>query len=134
MTDWNRNIVEDFRANEGRVGGHFEGKAMLLLHHKGAKTGTERVNPVMYETLGDDFAIFASKNGADTNPDWLYNLKANPDTTVEVGTETIPVRARVAPSVEREPIWTKWKQANANFAEYEQKTTRQIPVVILERR
>ena len=134
MTDWNRHTIEEFRANEGRVGGYFEGKPILLLHHKGARSGTERVSPVMYERLDNGFAVFASKSGADTNPDWFHNVKAYPETKVEIGTETIPVTARVAGSAEREPIWAGWKQANPNFAEYELKTARQIPVVILERR
>lgn len=134
MSDWNKSTIDEFRANEGRVGGFFEGKALLLLHSFGAKSGTERVNPVMYETLDNGFAVFASKNGADTNPDWYHNLKAKPDTTVEVGAETISVRARVAGSEERERIWSKMKESNPNFAEYETKTSRTIPVVILDRR
>lgn len=134
MTDWNQNTIEEFRANEGKVGGYFEGRPILLLHHKGAQSGVERVNPVMYETLDNGFAVFASKAGADTNPDWYHNLKANPETTVEVGSETIPVKARIADPQEREPIWSRWKQANPNFAEYETKTSREIPVVILDRR
>jgi len=134
LTDWNQNTIEEFRANEGKVGGYFEGRPILLLHHKGAQSGVERVNPVMYETLDNGFAVFASKAGADTNPDWYHNLKANPETTVEVGSETIPVKARIADPQEREPIWSRWKQANPNFAEYETKTSREIPVVILDRR
>ena len=112
MTDWNQNTIEEFRANEGKVGGYFEGRPILLLHHKGAQSGVERVNPVMYETLDNGFAVFASKAGADTNPDWYHNFKANPETTVEVGSETIPVKARIADPQEREPIWSRWKQAN----------------------
>lgn len=134
MTDWNQNAIEEFRANEGKVGGYFEGRPILLLHHKGAQSGVERVNPVMYETLDNGFAVFASKGGADTNPDWYHNLKANPETTVENGSETISVKARIADPQEREPIWSRWKQANPNFAEYETKTSREIPVVILDRR
>ncbi|MCA1735318.1 MAG: nitroreductase family deazaflavin-dependent oxidoreductase [Actinobacteria bacterium] len=134
MTDLNQNTIEEFRANEGKVGGYFEGRPILLLHHKGAQSGVERVNPVMYETLDNGFAVFASKAGADTNPDWYHNLKANSETTVEVGSETIPVKARIADPQEREPIWSRWKHANPNFAEYETKTSREIPVVILDRR
>ena len=106
---------------------------MLLLHHKGAKTGTERVNPLAYRTVGDSMAIFASKGGAPTNPDWYYNLRAHPETTVEVGTETIPVVARVPDDAERAPIWEAQKRDNPGFADYETKTSRQIPVVILNR-
>jgi len=91
------------------------------------------VNPLGYQAVGDDFAVFASKAGAPTNPDWYHNLLAHPSTTVEVGTETIAVRARVASPEERQRIWTAQKAGVPQFAEYEEKTTRQIPVVILER-
>ena len=94
--DWNAKIVDEFRANAGKLGGPFEGADMLLLHTRGAKTGAERVNPVAYQHVGDDIAVFASKGGADTNPDWFHNLKAHPEVTVEVGSDTIDVRARVA--------------------------------------
>ena len=131
--DWNRQIIEEFRANAGVVGGMFTGMPLLLLHHKGAKTGTERVNPVAYQQLGDgSVAIFASKGGAPNNPDWYHNLVANPDATVEIGTESIPVRARVAKGDERERIWSKQKAELPQFAEYEQKTSREIPVVVLD--
>ena len=130
--DWNRKIIEEFRANEGRVGGPFEGAPMVLLHHKGAKSGTERVSPLVYRREGDRDVIFASKAGAPTNPDWFHNLVAHPETKIEVGTDVIPVRARVAEGDEREAIWTAQKQAMPGFAEYEAKTTRQIPVVVLE--
>jgi deazaflavin-dependent oxidoreductase (nitroreductase family) len=130
--DWNRRVVDEFRGNGGRVA-QFEGRPLLLLHHTGAKTGTERVNPLVYLPVGDDFAVFGSKAGADTNPAWYHNLRAHPDTTIEVGTETLPVHARVAESAERERIWEEQKRVNPNFAEYEQKTTRPIPVVVLER-
>ena len=94
MSDWNQQIIEEFRANDGRVGGNFEGRTLLLLHHTGAKTGTERVNPLAYQRLSDDsVAIFASKGGAPTTPDWFHNLVANPDVKVEIGTETF-ARAR----------------------------------------
>ena len=130
--DWNRRVIDEFRANAGTVEA-FEGRPLLLLHHKGAKTGTERVNPLVYLPVGDAFAVFGSKAGGPTNPDWYHNLRANPDTSVEVGTETIPVRARVAEGAERDAIWEEQKRVNSNFADYEQKTTRSIPVVILER-
>jgi deazaflavin-dependent oxidoreductase (nitroreductase family) len=130
--DWNRRVVDEFRGNGGKVA-QFEGRPLLLLHHTGAKTGTERVNPLVYMPVGDDFAVFGSKAGADTNPAWYHNLRAHPDATIEVGTETLPVHARVAESAERERIWEEQKRVNPNFAEYEQKTTRPIPVVLLER-
>jgi deazaflavin-dependent oxidoreductase (nitroreductase family) len=130
--DWNRRVVDEFRGNGGKVA-QFEGRPLLLLHHTGAKTGTERVNPLVYLPVGDGFAVFGSKAGADTNPAWYHNLRAHPDATIEVGTETLPVHARVAESAERERIWEEQKRVNPNFAEYEQKTTRPIPVVVLER-
>lgn len=132
MSDWNAEIIEEFRANDGRVGGMFEGRPLLLLHHVGAKTGTERVSPLMYQALAEGYAIFASKRGAPTNPDWFHNLLANPGTKVEVGSDTVAVTARVAGGDEREEIWARQKAAWSNFAEYEAATTREIPVVILE--
>ncbi len=134
MSDWNANIIEEFRTNEGRVGGMFEGAPLLLLHHIGAKTGIQRVNPLTYQPVGDSFAIFASKAGAPRHPEWLHNLRANPETSIEVGTATIDVTARLAEGDEREEIWNRQKQERPQFAEYEAKTDRQIPVIILERR
>ena len=130
--NWNAKIIEEFRANAGKVGGPFEGATVLLLHTRGARTGLERVNPLAYQPVGDDIAVFASKAGADTNPDWYHNLLANPLTTVEVGTDTVAVRARVAEGEERERIWERQKELMPGFAEYEQKTTRRIPVIVLE--
>ncbi len=133
MSDFNTQVIDEFRANHGKLASFGE-TTMLLLHHKGAKTGTERVNPVAYQVVGGDYAIFASKAGAPTNPDWYYNLVANPDTKVEIGDETIQVHARVAEGDERQRIWTKQMANIPNFASYEEKTDRQIPVVILEPR
>ncbi len=132
-TSWNDGIIEEFRANHGKVGGPFAGVPILLLHHTGARTGTVRVNPLAYQADGGRFVVFGSKGGAPTNPDWYHNLRANPEATVEVGTETIPVRARVAEGEERERIWNRQKQLMPGFAAYEQRTRRQIPVLILER-
>lgn len=133
MSDWNKDIIEEFRGNDGNVGGMFEGRPLLLLHHVGAKSGTERVSPLMYQTLDDGFAIFASKGGADQNPAWFHNLKSNPETTVEIGTDTVTVRTRVAEGEEHDRIWAQQKRDFSFFAEYEQKTSRsKIPVVILE--
>ena len=131
--NWNAKIIEEFRANAGKVGGPFEGATVLLLHTRGARTGLERVNPLAYQPVGDDIAVFASKAGADTNPDWYHNLLANPLTTVEVGTDIVEVRARVAEGEERERIWERQKELMPGVAEYEQKTTRRIPVIVLER-
>jgi deazaflavin-dependent oxidoreductase (nitroreductase family) len=133
MSDWNAAIIDEFRANGGKLGGNFEGAPMLLLHSTGARSGQERVAPMMYQEVGDDLAVFASKAGAPTNPDWYHNLVANPDATIEIGTETVPVRARVAEGEERERIWETQKERYPGFAEYEEKTDRIIPVVILER-
>ena len=135
MNDFNQQIVDEFRANGGKVGGMFEGAPMVLLHHKGAKSGTERVNPLMYRDLGDgSLAVFASKGGAPTNPDWYHNLVANPETTIEIGTEQHTVRARVADDDERERIWEAQKKDFPQFAEYENTAQgRSIPVVILQR-
>jgi deazaflavin-dependent oxidoreductase (nitroreductase family) len=136
MADRNQEIIDEFRANEGRVGGHFEGRTLLLLHHRGARTGTERVNPVAYRRLSpDSVAVFATHSGGPTNPDWFHNLVANPDATVEIGTETFPVRARVAGGEERERIWERQKSDWPTFAEYDEQTKgiREIPVVVLDR-
>jgi deazaflavin-dependent oxidoreductase (nitroreductase family) len=133
--DFNTSIVNEFRANGGKVGGPFDGAPMILLHHRGARTGNERVNPLVYQPVGDNFAVFASKGGAPTDPQWFRNLLAHPRTTVEVGTETIPVVARVLEGDERDEIWTKQKQLMPGFAQYETnaKAHRAIPVVLLER-
>ena len=133
MNDWNQQIIAEFRANDGKVGGPFEGAPMVLVTHKGARTGTERVTPLMALLDGDDIVIFASKAGAPDNPDWYHNLVANPATTVELGTETLPVRARVAEGAERDDLWTRQKTAYPQFQEYENSTSRVIPVVVLER-
>jgi deazaflavin-dependent oxidoreductase (nitroreductase family) len=134
MSDFNTPIIEEFRANGGKVGGNFEGAPILLLHTTGAKSGQERVNPMMYRKVGDDIAVFASKAGAPTNPDWYYNLVAHPEATAEIGTETVNVVARVAKGDERTEIWEPQKNEYPGFAEYESKTTREIPVVILKRK
>jgi deazaflavin-dependent oxidoreductase (nitroreductase family) len=132
VSDWNRKIIDEFRANQGRVGGPFEGAPLLLLHTTGARTGQERVNPVMYRDLGGPVAVFASKAGAPTHPDWYRNLTANPEVTAEIGTETRHFRARTAADDEREPIWNQHKKDYPGFADYETKTDRTIPVVILD--
>ena len=133
VSGWNDKIIEEFRSNDGRVGGNFEGAPLLLLHSTGAKSGRERVSPMMYRKVGDAWAVFASKAGADSNPDWYYNLLANPRARIEVGTQTFDVTARTTSDEEREPIWSAQKAEYTGFAGYEQKTSRQIPVVILEK-
>jgi len=132
-TDFNAKIIEEFRANSGHVGGPFAGAPLLLLHHTGAKTDIARVSPVMYQPVGDDLAVFASKGGAPSNPAWYHNLVAHPEAEVEVATDRFPVVARVANDAERAPIWDKQKHDYPGFAQYESRTTRTIPVVILER-
>ena len=135
MANWNENIIKEFRENEGRVGGPFKGRPLVLLHHRGAKSDVERVSPLATQRVDDDtWAVFASKGGAPTNPSWYYNVQAKPDVEIEFGTDTIPVRARVADGDERERIWTEQKKLMPGFAEYEKKTSRVIPVVVLERR
>jgi deazaflavin-dependent oxidoreductase (nitroreductase family) len=133
FNDWNRKIIEEFRANGGRVGGPFEGANLLLLHTTGARSGQERINPLAYQQVGDDYAIFGSKGGAPTDPDWYRNLVAHPAVTVEVGNETFDGTARVAEGEERDRIWTRQKELAPGFAEYESKTTRTIPVVVISR-
>ena len=132
MNDWNAAIVAEFRANGGKVGGQFEGSPLLLLHTVGARSGQQRVNPMMYRRVGGNYAVFASKAGAPTNPDWYYNLKAHPEVSAEIGTETVTLTARVATADERAPIWSAQKAEYPGFADYETKTSREIPVVILE--
>ena len=132
--DFNSKIIAEFRENGGKVGGRFEGGDMLLLHHTGARTGTQRVNPLAYQPVGESYAIFASKSGAPTNPDWYHNLLANPETTIEVGAETVKVKARVAEPAERDVIYDRQKERAPQFAEYEKTAAehRKIPVVVLD--
>jgi deazaflavin-dependent oxidoreductase (nitroreductase family) len=135
MSDFNQRVIDEFRANEGRVGGTYEGRTLLLLHHRGAKSGNEYVNPLAYQRLSDDsVAIFASKGGAPEHPAWFHNVVANPDVTVEIGTETFAARAHVADAEERAPIWERQKQDWTGFADYEEQTRgiREIPVVVLD--
>jgi len=131
--DFNGTIIEEFRANAGRVGGPFQGADMLILHHTGARSGAERVTPHGYQPVGESYAIFATKAGASTNPDWYHNLVANPDATVEVGTGTVKVVARVAEPTEREVIWARQKERSPQFTTYEDTAApRKIPVVVLD--
>ena len=133
MNAWNEKIIEEFRANDGVVGGDLAGVPLLLLHHTGAKSGIERVNPLAYQRNGNSVAVFASKGGAPTNPDWYHNLVANPDVSVEIGTETQTGTARVAGEEERARIWGAQKTLFPQFAEYETTAApRKIPVVVLD--
>ena len=130
----NQKIIDEFRSNAGKVGGPFENIPLLILHNRGAKSGQERLNPVAYRRDGDNFVVFASKGGAPDNPDWFHNLKANPDTTVQIGRERRNVRARVANPEERARLWPKAVKTYGGYADYQARAPREIPVVILERR
>jgi deazaflavin-dependent oxidoreductase (nitroreductase family) len=136
--DHNAGIIEEFRANEGRVGGPFEGAPMTLVHHRGRKTGRELVNPMMYLRDDEDpdvIYVFASKGGAPTNPDWYRNLVAAGAAEVEVGTETYPVTVSELTGEQRDRIYAEQARRYPGFAEYEQKTAgiRTIPVLALRR-
>ena len=131
--DWNKAIIEEFRANGGKVGGQFAGMPLLLLHTLGARSQQPRINPVAYTTDGDRLVIIASKGGAPTNPDWYYNVVARPLVTVEVGTEQFQARATIPAEPERTRLYDQMATARPNFAEYQRKTTRSIPVIVLTR-
>jgi deazaflavin-dependent oxidoreductase (nitroreductase family) len=131
--DWNKKIIDEFRSSGGQVGGQFAGAPLLLLTTTGAKTGQKRTTPVMYLPQGEQLAVFASKAGAPTNPDWYHNLVANPRATVEVGTETFEVEAEVADNEERDRLYAIQAERFPGFQEYQEKTTRRIPVVLLKR-
>jgi len=131
--DFNGKVIAEFRENGGKVGGFFEGAPLLLLHHNGAKSGTERVNPLVYQQVDGSYAIFASAGGQPRDPQWFRNLVAHPEVTIEVGTSTLKATARVAEGDERHSIWTTQKERMANFAEYEKNAApRVIPVVVLD--
>jgi deazaflavin-dependent oxidoreductase (nitroreductase family) len=132
--DFNRAIIEEFRASGGKLGGQFEGAPVLLLTTTGAKTGERRTTPVMYLPDGERMVIFASKAGAPTNPAWYHNLVANPTVTIEVGSETVDATAVVTTGGERERLFDRQAGLHPQFAEYAQKTTRQIPAIALERK
>ena len=127
----NKKIIDEFRANDGKVGGRFEGKTLLLLHTKGAKSGQERVNPTAYVRDDGNLVIIASKGGEPTNPNWYYNVVANPLVSVEVGTEKFQARARVAEEPERTRLYSKMVEMMPSFDDYRHKTTRVIPVIVL---
>ena len=126
--DRNRNIIEEFRAKDGKVGGYFEGAPMVLLHHIGARSGTERINPLVYLPDGDDMVIAATKGGSATNPDWYHNLKAHPRILVEVGARTIPIEATEVSGDERDGLWHRLTELRPGMAEYETRTTRIFPM------
>jgi deazaflavin-dependent oxidoreductase (nitroreductase family) len=131
--DFNQNIIAEFRANDGKVGGMFSGRPMLLLTTTGAKSGQARTTPLVHTRDGDRIVVIASKGGAPTNPAWYHNLVANPSVTVELGTEKFPARATVVTGPDRDRLYAAQAAMMPAFAEYQTRTTRQIPVIALER-
>jgi deazaflavin-dependent oxidoreductase (nitroreductase family) len=138
MNDWNTQTITEFRENEGRVGGMFEGAPIALVHHRGRKSGAEYVAPMMYLAADGDAStiyVFASKGGAPTHPDWYHNLTSAGLAEVEVGTETYPVTVSEVTGQERDRIYQKQASLYPGFAGYEEKTAgiRTIPVLALRR-
>ena len=131
--DWNQKVIDEFRANEGKVGGYFEGAPMVLIHHIGARSGKERVSPLVYLLDGDDMVIAATKGGAPSHPDWYHNLKAHPKIAVEVGTTEFVVGATEVTGPERDDLWHRLVEQRPGFADYETKTTRIFPMFRLSR-
>jgi deazaflavin-dependent oxidoreductase (nitroreductase family) len=133
VNEWNKAVVEEFRANSGKVGGNFAARQLLLLHTTGAKSGQTRINPLVYIKDGDRFVVVASKGGAPTNPDWYHNLVANPLVTVEAGIEKFQARATVAEEPERTRLFDQMAATMPGFGDYQLKTTRILPIVLLTR-
>jgi deazaflavin-dependent oxidoreductase (nitroreductase family) len=133
VNDFNRNLIAEFRAGEGKVSGAFEGAPLLLLTTTGAKTGRKHTTPLVFQQDGDRILVFGSKGGAPSHPAWYHNLVANPAVTVELPGETFEARAATIAGAERDRIWNAQKELMPGFAEYEAKTERQIPVIVLER-
>lgn len=131
MGDFNQAQIEEFRANRGRLGGAFEGAPVLLLHSIGARSGHERVNPVMYMAEGDRYLVFASAAGADNNPAWYWNLRAHPDAEIEIGDDRLDVHAVELTGAERDAKYALQAEKFPGFADYQRRTTRTIPVVAL---
>jgi deazaflavin-dependent oxidoreductase (nitroreductase family) len=134
MSDLNAGVIEEFRANGGKAGGMFEGAPLIIVHHVGARSGTEYETPLVYLAEGDDYVIFASKAGAHEHPGWYHNLKAEPNVSVEVGTDTLDVVAEEATGEERDRLYAIQEKRMPQFTEYAQKTDRKIPVVVLKPR
>jgi deazaflavin-dependent oxidoreductase (nitroreductase family) len=133
VNEFNRNLIGEFRAKDGKVTGVFAGAPVLLLTTTGARTGRKHTTPLVYQQDGDRIVVFGSKGGAPTHPAWYHNLVANPIVTVELPGETFEAKAATVEGPERERIWSAQKEIMPGFAEYEAKTDRQIPVVVLER-
>jgi len=132
--EFNRQVIEEFRAQDGSVGGAFAGAPMILVNHRGAKSGTVYTTPLVYTRDGENYVVIASKGGAPEDPQWFRNLRADPDITIEVGSTTLPVRARVAEGEERDRLYRAQADLMPNFDEYAKATTRTIPVVVFEPR
>ena len=131
---WNQDIIEQFRANQGTISdGQFKGRALLLLTTTGARSGKPFTVPLAFTRTGEDYVIIASKAGMPTNPDWYHNLVAHPTVKVEVGPETFEARARVTDGEERERLFAAQVALMPGFGDYQQKTTRVLPVIVLER-
>jgi deazaflavin-dependent oxidoreductase (nitroreductase family) len=133
FNEWNKQVIAEFRGNEGKVG-EDQNTSLLLLNTTGAKSGQPRTNPLAYYSENGRIFIFASKGGMPTNPDWYHNLVAHPDVTVELGAEKFAAKAVVLGEQERDEIYAKQAARASNFAEYQEKTTRKIPVVELVRK
>ena len=131
LNDWNAKTIAEFRSNHGKVGGDFEGAPLLLLHHVGARSGKPRINPMMYLKDGDRYLVFASKAGADTNPDWYHNLKTHPNVQIEVGDDVIDVHANEITGAERDRLYARQASLYSGFADYQRQTKRIIPVIAL---
>jgi deazaflavin-dependent oxidoreductase (nitroreductase family) len=131
--EFNRKLIEEFRENGGKVSGMFAGAPLLLLTTTGARSGQPRVAPLAYTTDNDRLVVMASKGGAPTHPDWFYNVRSNPDVTVELGAEAFPARATILQGAERQRLFDQMAAQMPNFAEYQRNTTRQLPVIVLER-
>jgi deazaflavin-dependent oxidoreductase (nitroreductase family) len=133
MSDWNTAIIEEFRANGGKVGGQFAGGNLLLLTTRGARTGNPHTTPLAYLPDGDRLVVSASAAGAPRHPAWFHNVRANPTVEVEVGTEVFEAVASVPEGEERDALWAKVTSAMPGFADYQTRTDRVIPVVVLTR-
>jgi len=131
VNEYNRRVIEEFRASGGRVGGAYLGTPLLLLTTTGARSGRPHTTPLAYLADGDTLVVFGTKGGAPTNPDWYFNLRASPIATVEVGTETFEARARITAGEERARLFARQAEQRPQFAEYEARTSREIPVVVL---
>ena len=134
MKERNQAIIEEFRANDGKIDGHFADATLLLLHTTGARSGQSRINPLVYKADGDRYIVVASKGGAPTHPDWYHNIVANQEVSVEVGTEKFQALATVAVEPERTQLYEQMVSMNSTFDEYQRKVTRIIPIIILTRR